>query len=90
MITLTQAIIDAAITKAKCCYANLSVEFYAKRAKGYGYDECIQDRMDVLNMAIFSLEHYYIVQSDERNCITADELYKCIENINNACGCDNC
>lgn len=90
MVTLTQTIIDNAITKAKSCYADLSVELYAKRSKGYGFDPNIQDKMDILNMSIFSLEHYYIEQTDEQNCLTADELYKCIENVNNICGCANC
>lgn len=90
MITLTQAIIDDAIDRAKCCYADKVAENYARKAKGYGLCPKTTNNNDVLNMAIFCLEHYELTYTDTQNCMTADELYLNIENINNICGCPNC
>ncbi len=90
MITLTQAIIDDAIDRAKCCYANKVAENYTRKAKGYGFCQKIVVNNEIINMAIFCLEHYELSYTETKNCMTADELYYNIENINNICGCSNC
>ncbi len=82
-----QAQVSAAITKAKCCYGDIKSKQLADLKAGLEICPCTNDKLVSLSASIFSLERYF---KGGCNCVSDNEAYKHIENINKLCGCTDC
>ena len=90
MITLTQTMVDDALSTANCCFSELMDDQLDRLKRGKSFCKKTQRKIDKLVAAIYVLERFIVANTDEENCLTDDECYLKIETVSAICGCTNC